>query len=200
MTPDEIARLRERADSGNPTARYDLGLKLFWPACAALALLVGIPAVAPAQSMAEAARREKQRRSKAAKPAKVYTDADLDALRASRPDPQTSSSVPADPAQAADPDPQAASRAEADGAEAAERERLEADWRIRFADARRKIAEAELRCWRSVVRTVFVAGIPVQQWVKEFEESEEFRQAKKTLVDLEEEFRKTGLPPGWTRE
>jgi hypothetical protein len=170
------------------------------PACAALALLVG-PAVAPAaQSMAEAARREKQRRSKAAKPVKVYTDADLDALRASRPDPQTSSSVPADAAQAVDPDPQAAPRAEADGAEAAERERLEADWRIRFADARRRIAEAELRCWRSVVRTVFVAGIPVQQWVKEFEESEEFRQAKKTLGDLEEEFRKTGLPPGWTRE
>jgi hypothetical protein len=47
---------------------------------------------------------------------------------------------------------------------------------------------------------VFVAGIPVQQWVKEFEESEELRQARKALVDLEEEFRKTGLPPGWTRE
>ena len=71
---------------------------------------------------------------------------------------------------------------------------------MRFADARRRIAEAELACWHSVVRTVFVAGIPVQQWVKEFDESEEFRQAKRALVDLEEEFRKTGLPPGWTRE
>lgn len=172
-----------------------------WWASAALALLVGFPAVAPAaQSMAEAARLEKQRRSKAAKPAKVYTDADLDAMRASRPDAEAASSVPPAAAQTADPEPQVAPRAEADDAEAAERKRLEADWRIRFAEVRRQIAEAELRCWRSVVRTVFVAGIPVQQWVKEFEESEELRQAKKALVDLEEEFRKTGLPPGWTRE
>ncbi len=169
-------------------------------ACAALALLVAVPAIAASQSMAEAARLEKQRRSKAAKPAKAYTDADLDAKRASRPESEAASSVPPAAAPTADPEPQAASRAEAEGAEALERKRLEADWRIRFADARRQIAEAELRCWRSVVRTVFVAGIPVQQWVKEFEESEEFRQAKKTLLDLEEEFRKTGLPPGWTRE
>jgi hypothetical protein len=171
-----------------------------WWAGAALVLLVGVPAAAPAQAMAEAARREKQRRSEAAKPAKVYTDADLDALRASRPDPQTAPSVPPDAAQGTEEDPQAAPRAAAGEAEAAERKRLEADWRIRFADARQKIAEAELRCWRSVVRIVFVAGIPVQQWVKEFEESEELRQARKALVDLEEEFRKTGLPPGWTRE
>jgi hypothetical protein len=146
--------------------------------------------------MAEAARLEKQKRSNAAKPAKVYTDADLQAKRSSRPDPPAASPVSPDTPQA-EPTPEAAEPAED---EAAERKRLEADWRIRFADARQKIAEAELRCWRSVVRTVFVAGIPVQQWVKEFEESEELRQARKALVDLEEEFRKTGLPPGWTRE
>jgi hypothetical protein len=27
-----------------------------------------------------------------------------------------------------------------------------------------------------------------------------FRQANKALADLEEEFRRTGLPPGWARE
>ena len=56
-----------------------------------LALLVGIAAAIPAptgaQSMGEAARLEKERRSKTAKPAKVYTDADLQAKRSSRPDP-----------------------------------------------------------------------------------------------------------------
>ena len=45
----------------------------------------------------------------------------------------------------------------------------------------------------------FYQGIPVQMKVKEFVESEEFRQAKQALADLEEQFRRTGLPPGWTR-
>jgi hypothetical protein len=36
--------------------------------------------------------------------------------------------------------------------------------------------------------------------VKEFVETGEFRQAKRDLADLEEEFRRTGLPPGWGRE
>jgi hypothetical protein len=36
--------------------------------------------------------------------------------------------------------------------------------------------------------------------VKEFVESAEFRRAKAALADLEEEFRRTGLPPGWARE
>jgi hypothetical protein len=35
--------------------------------------------------------------------------------------------------------------------------------------------------------------------VKEFVESEAFRRAKEALADLEEEFRRTGLPPGWAR-
>jgi hypothetical protein len=39
----------------------------------------------------------------------------------------------------------------------------------------------------------------VQMKVKEFVESEELRQAKRLLADLEEQFRRTGLPPGWAR-
>ena len=46
---------------------------------------------------------------------------------------------------------------------------------------------------------VWVAGIPVQQEVRKLEETEELRQAKKALEDLEEEYRRTGLPPGWVR-
>ncbi len=169
-----------------------------------LALLVGmaaaIPAPARAQSLGDAARQEKEKRVKAAKPVKVYTDADLEAMRSSRPATPTQDSASKESPKAGPADSQPAKGAEPAEDETAERKRLEAEWRIRFADARRQIAEAEVRCWHSVVRTVFVAGIPVQQWVKEFEESEELRQAKKALVDLEEEFRKTGLPPGWTRE
>jgi hypothetical protein len=130
-----------------------------------------------AQSMGEAARQEKERRAKIAKPAKVYTDSDLP-RKGSSESSVPSPAAPPDKSKAAHPDAPASTEADSADAEAALRKRLEAEWRIRFADARRNIAEAELRCWHSVVRTVFVAGIPVQQWVKEFEESEELRQAR----------------------
>ena len=53
--------------------------------------------------------------------------------------------------------------------------------------------------WQEVVRTQFYNGVPVQMTVKEYVETEEHRRAKAALADLEEEFRRTGLPPGWTR-
>ena len=81
-----------------------------------------------------------------------------------------------------------------------ERKLLEAEWRVRFANAREQIALAEAACWQEVVRTQFYQGLPVQMKVKEFVESEELRRAKKALADLEEQFRRTGLPPGWARE
>jgi len=170
----------------------------------AAALFVGVAFLAGAsggaQSMGEAARQEKERRAKIAKPAKVYTDSDLPGRGGSEPTVPPKPTLPPDQAKGALGDAGDSAEAKAAEDEAAGRKRLEGEWRIRFAEARQKIAEAELRCWHSVVRTVFVAGIPVQQWVKEFEESEELRQSKSALVDLEEEFRKTGYPPGWTRE
>ena len=60
-------------------------------------------------------------------------------------------------------------------------------------------SRAEAASWRTVVETVFVNGIPVQQPVRKFEETEELRGAKAALADLEEEFRRTGLPAGWAR-
>ena len=36
--------------------------------------------------------------------------------------------------------------------------------------------------------------------VKEQVETEELKQARQALADLNEEFRRTGLPPGWARE
>jgi hypothetical protein len=152
-----------------------------------------------AQSMAEAARKERERRAKQASPAgapaKTYTDADLPASEAPPAGKATPSPSPSPSAIATDGE-----RETQDRIDAADRKRLQAEWRVRFADARRAISEAEARCWHKVVRTVFVAGIPVQQWVDEFEESEELRQRRRDLVDLEEEYRKTGLPPGWVRE
>jgi hypothetical protein len=62
------------------------------------------------------------------------------------------------------------------------------------------VSEAEERCWQDVIRTEFYNGIPVQVRVKEFVETEEYRRTRQELADLEEEFRRTGLPPGWARD
>ncbi len=46
----------------------------------------------------------------------------------------------------------------------------------------------------------FVHGIPVQQQLRVFEETEELRQAKQAQAALEEKLRRASLPPGWARE
>jgi hypothetical protein len=84
--------------------------------------------------------------------------------------------------------------------EAVVRKRQESEWRLRFANARERVAVAEEASWHDVVETVFVSGIPVQQRVRKFEETEALRGARKALADLEEEYRRTGLPPGWVRD
>ena len=80
------------------------------------------------------------------------------------------------------------------------RKLLEAEWRVRFANAREQLAIAEANSWQEVVRTQFYQGIPVQMKVKEQIQTSELQQAREALADLNEEFRHTGFPPGWTRE
>ena len=160
--------------------------------------------VSSAQGLGDAAGRERTRReTKPAAPAKVFTNDDLtegasDPARAD----DTAESEEATPGETpeldeiGEVDPV---RAELDR-EREERALQEREWRARFAEARAHLRAAEARCWREVVRTEFRNGIPVQMKVQEFVESEEYRQAKAALADLEEEFRRTGLPPGWARE
>jgi hypothetical protein len=81
-----------------------------------------------------------------------------------------------------------------------ERKLLEAEWRVRFANAREQLAIAEANSWREVVRTEFYQGIPVPMKVKEQVETGELKQARQALADLAEQFRRTGHPPGWARE
>ncbi len=161
-----------------------------------LALAAGLAARAAAgQSLAEAAEKERERRARIAKrPAPSFGDADL---------PDRGREREATPAPSPGPAP-AAAPAAAPSPEAADegllRKEKEAEWRLRFAAARERVAREEAGAWRKVVETVFVAGIPVQQWVSKFEETEGLRQARRDFADLEEEFRRTGLPPGWARE
>jgi len=172
-----------------------------------LSLVIGVGANAAAQGLGAAAARERLKRQQqtAPSPAKVFTDADL--AKAKDPPDGDAAASPGGPAGAAgEPGAKPGGAPGADPVlDALERERqerklLEAEWRVRFANAREQLALAEAACWQEVVRTEFYQGIPVQMKVKEFVESEEFRQAKRALSGLEEQFRKTGFPPGWARE
>jgi hypothetical protein len=175
---------------------------------ALLVLIALLPAPLAAQGLGDAAARERQKRGQKAKPAppKVFTEADLSSRAApsgsggegsADPSSRGAPSPPGDEGSAIPQDPRKADPMEK---ERQERKLLEAEWRIRFANARERLALAEAACWQELVRTEFYQGVPVPMKVKEFVETEEFRRAKKALADLEEEFRRTGLPPGWARE
>jgi len=174
----------------------------------ALVLVVLLPVPLAAQGLGDAAARERRKRQEQSKeaPAKVFTDADL-STRVAPSDPgdegpaePSSRGAPSEPGDEGSAIPADSSKADPLEKERQERKLLEAEWRVRFANAREQLALAEAACWQEVVRTQFYQGLPVQMKVKEFVESEEFRRAKKALADLEEEFRRTGLPPGWARE
>ena len=187
-----------------------------------LLLAVLLPSPLLAQGLGDTAARESQKRAEKPKsaPAKVYTDQDLPQPAAPAapkdviprdpgvPGPEESA-APADPsspgsggAPRGDKAPAQDPAAEADPLEKERQERklAEAEWRVRFANAREQLAIAEANSWREVVRTEFYQGIPVQMKVKEQVQTEELKQARQALADLNEEFRHTGLPPGWARE
>jgi hypothetical protein len=186
-----------------------------------LLLAVLLPSPLLAQGLGDTAARERQRRAEKppSAPARVFTDQDLPAPAG----PAEASPVPTDKAVSARGAPaggdvssrgapvesgdegSAVSGSSPEPVDPLEKERqerklLEAEWRVRFANAREQLAIAEANSWREVVRTQFYQGIPVQMRVKEQVETEELEQARKALADLTEEFRHTGFPPGWARE
>jgi hypothetical protein len=161
---------------------------------AASTILLHAPAALP-QSLGDAAARERARRERQKPaPAKVLTNDDLPTASTSK----TDAAAPAASSSEAKP-----SAGDATGdleRERRKRKDLELQWRERFANAREAVARADERAWREVVRTDFYSGIPVQMKVKEHVETEELKQARQALADLEEAFRRTGLPPGWARQ
>lgn len=192
--------MSERARPGGDTAAL---------ACSLIALAVVFlsPVALPAQGLGDAAGRERQRREKKpAAAAKVFTNEDLsdgeDADTGATGSDGAGYAVEGD----AEGPPELVKVGAADplreqlDREREERALQEREWRARFKEARARVREEEARCWREVVRTEFYQGVPVQMKVQEFVESEAFRQAKRDLADLEEEFRRSGHPPGWARE
>jgi len=195
-----------------------------------LLLVVLLPSPLLAQGLGDTAARERQKREekKTAAPARVYTDQDLPTAAApaeaspvrtgkgvssrGAPGASETEAKPRDGdladerggsagvADLSSPGPDAASQDDPLEKERQERKLAEAEWRVRFANAREQLAIAETNSWREVVRTEFYQGIPVQMKVKEQVETGELKQARQALADLAEQFRRTGLPPGWARE
>ena len=176
-----------------------------------------VPAVAPAQSLAEVARREEARR-KAVKEAgkdagKVYTNTDL------RPD--ISKSEPAASAPPADKTADAAKPsgdgkdAPADKAKPGEPVKDQAYWSGRMAAARSalersKIFADALQSRLNALSADFVnRDDPAQRSQIELERqratselarvNKEIAEHTKAIADIEEEARKAGVPPGWLR-
>jgi hypothetical protein len=164
------------------------------PALLGLGLSLSAAGLVQAQSLGDAARREQEKKKgKPAVAAPAFTDEDLksgrthtDGTVSEMEGPVASPTASPSPAASAAPEP--------------DRRVLERQWRQRFAAARARIAQAEALSWEERVETVFVAGIPVQQRVRVKVETPELQRARQAHADLEEELRRTGLPPGWGRE
>ena len=166
-----------------------------------------VPHAAQAQSLGEAAQREKERRKAAPKkPVRAFGDADLSQSsgegqpeESSRPSASVTPPLPAAEPAAKPAEGDATSpRGLPDDPEA--RKLLERTWRARFVEARANLRAADARAWRTRMDVEWRGGIPYQVEVREKVETEELKQAKQALDDLEEEFRRTGLPAGWSRD
>lgn len=154
------------------------------------ALSLALAGAAQGQSLAEAARREQEKRKQSkTPPARVYGEEDL-------------KSLPPAPKSAASPAP-AASPSSAPAASASpepDRALLEREWRARFAEARARIALEDAQAYEDRIEVVFVSGIPVQQRVRVKVDTPGLKAARQALADLEEELRRSGGLPGWGRE
>lgn len=181
----------------------------------ALAVLALVTADVAAQSLADVARAEAERRKKIAAPGKLYTNEDL------RPDP-FGGGRPAEPAVAANAAdatpaalaPSALAPAEA-AAPAADPRRDEAYWRTRITEARQQLERSRLfadalQSRINALTTDFVnRDDPAQRDViaadraralAELERvKREIEEQTKAIADIEEEARRAGVPPGWLR-
>jgi predicted secreted protein len=188
-------------------------MKRMLSASLALALL-GIAGPARAQSLAEIAKKEADRRKASgaqAKPTprKVYTNDDLKAVP-----PPSPGTLPAPPAADAKADA-AKAAAEKDAQKKPADEKGEEYWRGRMAQAREELRRDEM--FREALQTRinsltndFAARDDPYQRAQLADDrqkalaemarvTQEIDDLKKRIADIEEEARQAGVPPGWIR-
>ena len=178
---------------------------------AAVACSLGTP-VLRAQTLADLAKKEEERRKTIAKPAKVYTNKDLSPV-------PTSGTPPPQPGAAGGGDAKAGTAAEAPKAEADDKEKGEkkdqAYWSGRLKALQQQLERDQsfadaLQVKINALTTDFVnRDDPAQRSKIEAERNKsvaELGRLKKAVVDdtkaitdLQEEARRAGVPPGWLR-
>ena len=181
----------------------------------ALGLAVAVSSVPlRAQSLAEVAKKEEERRKGVPEPAKVYTNKDLTAVPGGTP----AASVPA-PAADAGAAPQAADSAPKDGDASKDKPagqvKDQAYWAKRLKTLQEKLEREQtyveaIQTRVNALSTDFVnrddpiqrAGIERDRQ-KAMAEMDRLKKSvedtKKGIADLEEEARRAGVPPGWLR-
>jgi hypothetical protein len=180
----------------------------------ALGLAVAVNSVPlRAQSLAELAKKEEERRKSVPEPAKVYTNKDLTAV----PGGSSGASVPAPAADAGAAPPAAVSASSGDASKdkPAAPVKDQAYWAKRLKTLQEKLEREQtyadaLQTRVNALSTDFVnrddpiqrAGIERdrQKAMAEMDRSKKnVEDAKKGIADLEEEARRAGVPPGWLR-
>lgn len=189
-----------------------------------LAVVSGFGAAEGAQSLADVARKEVERRKAVSEPSKVYTNEDVEKstgplTTGTSVKPQATGDAPAGAAGDAKPpgatttpdsSAQAGKAASADAGKADE-----AAWRERMTAARQKLAKAEAfdRALQSQINGLWAEFTardnPVERTKIEKDRGEaiaeqarvkgEVAAAKKEIAAIEEEGRKAGVPAGWLR-
>jgi predicted RNase H-like nuclease (RuvC/YqgF family) len=184
--------------------------------------LAALPMLAPQQAsgqqptgdpVADAARKAREQQKKEAKPKKVYTEDDLSRGRGGASD-QSATSTAQQAPQGKPENAQAGAGGEANTT--AEDKNEEKKWRKRFRDLRDKItqSEKELDLLQRELDKAEVQYYPdpqkalteqndrkeVNQKTAKIEaKKKEIEQLKQSFSELEDELRKTGGDPGWSR-
>ena len=186
----------------------------------AVALVLVSGAAASAQSLADVARREEERRKAVAKAGKVYTNEQLPAAPpGSSPRPASGAVVPVKPAESEAPAPGSpAGDAEKPAQEvigAGDAPTTEDGWRKRIAAEREAASRAQivadaLQSRINALTTDFEnRGDPAQRAVIFTERQKalaeldrvkkEIAEHQKVIIAIQEEARRAGVPAGWTR-
>jgi len=183
----------------------------------AAGLLLAGSAAASAQSLADVARQEAERRKTIRSSGKVYTNESLDngaAPAAPTPAPPAAAASPDAPAADAPPEGQTPAAPDTPAASEAAPQN-EAEWRKRVAGIRDALSRAEifaeaLQSRINALTADFVnrddpaqrelVGAERQKALAELDRvKQETQDHQKALTALQEEARRAGVPPGWVR-
>jgi hypothetical protein len=177
-------------------------------------VLVGAAMPVFAQTLADVAKKEEERRKRISEPARVYTNKDLGPVPASSTPPATPS-TPATPAPGSTPPAAGAPAKEEDKEKPKEPVKDQKYWAGRLATLQETLSRDEgyataMQTRLNSLQTDFVnRDDPAQRAVIERERNKvqaELERLKKAIVDEKnaiadfmEEARRAGVPPGWLR-